>query len=372
VTPPLRAIGWDHPRCRLPMLACTSAWRHRTGVEIAWSWRSLEAFGDQPLEELAPGYDILVIDHPFCGTAAAAGCLHPLDALLARDELDTLARDAVGLTHASYCFAGRQWGLATDAACQVSALRDDLLEAAAPATWDGVLALARSAPGRVAMPLAPAHAASSFLTLCANHGEPAAGARLVRREIGIHALSILVELHRLGPADATAWEPPDVLERLAGSDELTYVPLTYAFVTYSDRVRFLDIPSAGHGPVGAVLGGAGLAVSASSSRPAEAAAFAAWASGAQAQRTVVARFGGQPGNRAAWLDAELDRVAGGFYSGTLATIEAAWVRPRAAWWPPFQLDSGRLLSAALRNGTAPADIYDQLDALYRDRSRRAA
>src|SRR5262249_34882627 len=106
--------------------------------------------------------------------------------------------------------------------------------------------------------------------------------------------------------------------------------------------------------------------------PAEAAAFAAWASGAQAQRTVVAQFGGQPGNRAAWLDAELDRIAGGFYSGTLATIEAAWVRPRAASWPPFQLDGGRVLSAALRNGTAPADIYAQADAWSRDRSRRAA
>src|SRR5262249_3855770 len=145
VTPALRAIGWDHPRCQLPMLACASAWRDRAGVEIAWSWRSLEAFGDQPLEELAPGHDILVIDPPFSGTAAATGCLHPLDALLARDELDALARDAVGPTHASYCYAGRQWGLATDAACQVSAIRNDLLETSAPGTWDGVLALARSA-----------------------------------------------------------------------------------------------------------------------------------------------------------------------------------------------------------------------------------
>jgi len=354
------------------MLACASAWRERTGVDVAWDWRSLEAFGDQPLEEVAPHYDLLVIDHPFCGTAAATGCLQPFDALLSRGELDALAHDAVGPTHASYWYAGHQWGLATDAACQVSAIRDDLLDAPAPETWDDVLGLARSIPGRVALPLAPAHAVSSFLTLCANHGEPAAvGERLVGREVGICALSILGELHRLGPAEATSWEPPAVLERLADAGELSYVPLTYGFVTHAHRCRFLDIPSAGHGPRGAVLGGAGLAISAASTRPAEAAAFAAWASGAEAQRAVVAAAGGQPGSRSAWLDSDLDHAAGGFYSGTLATIEAAWVRPREPWWPSFQLACGRLLSAALRDETAPADLYERLDILYRDRSRRA-
>jgi multiple sugar transport system substrate-binding protein len=355
------------------MRACAAAWLEQTGAEVTWEWRSLEAFGDQPLEELAPNYDLLLIDHPFCGTAAVTGCLRPLDAILAPGVLDALERDAVGRTHVSYRYAGHQWGLATDAACQVSAVRDDLLDAPVPEKWDEVLALARAMPGRVALPLAPAHAVSSFLTLCANHGDAAAGdGRLVGRDTGIRALSILGELHRLGPAEATSWEPPDVLERLAGTDQLTYVPLTYGFVTYARRCRFLDIPSAGRGPIGAVLGGAGLAVAASSARPAEAAAFAAWASAPETQRTIVAAAGGQPGSRSAWLAREVDRAAGGFYSATLATIEAAWIRPRDPWWPDFQLDAGRLLTAALGDGAAPADIYEQLDTLYRDRRRRAA
>ena len=66
------------------MRACAEAWQEDHDVEIAWDWRSLEAFGDQPLEELAPAYDLLVIDHPFCGTAAATRCLAPLDDLLLR------------------------------------------------------------------------------------------------------------------------------------------------------------------------------------------------------------------------------------------------------------------------------------------------
>ena len=44
-------------------------WRRRTGVAIRWQARSLEAFGDQPLEDVAGDYDLIVIDHPFCGRA---------------------------------------------------------------------------------------------------------------------------------------------------------------------------------------------------------------------------------------------------------------------------------------------------------------
>ena len=43
------------------------------------SSRSLEAFGDQPLEDVADQYDLIVIDHPFCGRAERTGCLTPLD-----------------------------------------------------------------------------------------------------------------------------------------------------------------------------------------------------------------------------------------------------------------------------------------------------
>jgi multiple sugar transport system substrate-binding protein len=134
--------------------------------------------------------------------------------------------------------------------------------------------------------------------------------------------------------------------------------------------RFIDLPSAGGGPVRAVLGGAGLAVSSTSRYPAEAAAFAAWASGAEAQRTLVAPAGGQPGSRSAWLDVNLDARAGGFFSGTLATIEASWVRPRDAWWPAFQLEAGSLLTTALADRASAVLTFTELESLYRDCLRR--
>jgi multiple sugar transport system substrate-binding protein len=378
----LRGLGWDHDRCTAPLRACTDAWHElHPDVELVWENRSLTAFGDEPLEEVAHRYDLIMIDHPFCGTAEATGTLTPLDDLLGADVLATLAADSVGASHASYSFHGRQWALAADAACQVAAVRDDLLDGApAPSTWDEVRDLARAQPGRVAVPLAPAQAVCAFLTLCANLGSPAAEdpARLVEPEVGLAALELLDELHSLGPAGSPEWEQPDVLDRLTSGDELVYVPLVFGFVTYSraDRVpspcRFLDLASAGAGPVGGILGGAGLAVSATSAHPEQAAAFAAFASGAEAQRTLVGPAGGQPGSRTAWTAPELDRAAGGFFSGTYATIEQAWVRPRERWWPAFQLEGGRLLNASLAAAEPPRTLLESLDSLYRDCIRRQA
>src|SRR4051812_43520293 len=145
----LRALGWEHPRCLLPMRHAADIWRAREGVEVVWETRSLTAFGDGPLEELA-GYDLAVIDHPTCGAAAAAGLLRPFEQLP-----DT----AVGQSHASYRYDGRQWALPVDAACQVQALGLD--GPAPPATWDEARALVRRLGPRAALPLAPAHALSS-------------------------------------------------------------------------------------------------------------------------------------------------------------------------------------------------------------------
>lgn len=375
----LRALGWDHERCIAPMQACSEEWhRRRPEVEIVWENRSLMAFGDEPLEEVADRYDLLVIDHPYCGTAELTGTLTPFDALLEPATLDELAADAVGPSHASYRYDGLQWGLATDAACQVAAVRDDLIDGA-PATWDDVVSLARSRPGSVALPLSPAQALCAFLSLCANAGTPAAEAseRLVQPDVGRAAIELLAELLRLGPSGALAWQPPDILHRMTSGDEIAYVPLAFGFVTYAraDRVekpcRFLDVPSAGHGPVGSILGGAGLSVSAASPHQTEAAAFAAFASGAEAQRTLVGPVGGQPGSNSAWDDSELDRASGGFFSGTRASIEAAWVRPRDPWWPAFQLEGGVLLNRGLAEDIAPKEILDRLDRLYHDCIRRA-
>jgi multiple sugar transport system substrate-binding protein len=166
--------------------------------------------------------------------------------------------------------------------------------------------------------------------------------------------------------------PPAVFDRMSDGDAIAYVPLAFGYTNYARpggsgvRLRFTDIPSAGRGPVGSILGGAGLAVSAASPHRRAAADFAAWVSGAQAQREIVGPHGGQPGSASAWDDPGLDGACGGFLSGTRATIEAAWLRPRAPWWPEFQRPAGEALAAMLRARRDPEAIAEALDALLRE------
>jgi multiple sugar transport system substrate-binding protein len=156
-------------------------------------------------------------------------------------------------------------------------------------------------------------------------------------------------------------------------DTIAYIPLTFGYTNYSRgddpdaRLRFRDIPAAGDdGPAGSILGGAGLAVPAASGQAGDAAAFAAWISDAEAQQGVVAPAGGQPAHRAAWDDEALDAVCGRFFSGTRATLEAAWVRPREPWWPSFQREAGELLVSELIARRGAVDIAWELNALLRE------
>jgi multiple sugar transport system substrate-binding protein len=383
----LRAVGWDHARCRGPMLAAAERWRALGGAEIVWSFRPLAAFNDEPVERLAAAHDLVVIDHPFVGRAAVTGCLRPLDALLAPAELAALAEDAVGASHASYAYAGHQWALAADAACQVAAARDDLLaraEATAPATWDEVERLAAELPGRVALPLYPTDAICSLLSLLAGLGAPAGHGEVLfaDRDAGERALRLLVSLVPHLHPDSLELNPPRALDRMCDTEEIAYAPLLFGYATYArpggragpDEIRplrFLPPPSFAGAQTGSLLGGAGLAVSSACQAPDAAAAFAAWVCSREAQRDVVFPAGGQPASRTTWLDPELDAAASGFFSATLATIERAHVRPREPWWPPFQEEAGEIVHGFLARGGTPAGAASALEEAFA-RHRRTA
>jgi multiple sugar transport system substrate-binding protein len=363
-----------------PLRAAAETWKASHGTEIRWDVRSLGDFGDEPIERLTARYDLLVIDHPFVGTANRTRCLAPLDSLLPPSELQALEADAIGPSHTSYRYAGHQWALATDAACQVSAVRDDLLTGRfAPASWDEVMDLANDLKGRVALPLAPADAMCSFLSICAGSGQPAATGpeNLVDRDVGQRAIEILARLVELGHPDCMELKPPAALERMTGTDEIVYVPLTFGYTNYSrpgvtaHPCRFLDAPSSGLRRAGSILGGAGLAVSATSMHLPEAAEFAGWLASATVQKSVVFPAGGQPGSRSVWLDLDADRAAGGFMSGTRATIESAWVRPRETWWPPFQLAAGDALHHALERRVSAEETLIELERLYEGARRES-
>ena len=94
-----RLIGmtWNHTRGFLLLAATAQHFAEvHSGVEIVWQKRSLQAFGDQSLEQLAPQFDLLVVDHPFVGYAAANPVLLPLDEHLPAEFLADQAVTALG------------------------------------------------------------------------------------------------------------------------------------------------------------------------------------------------------------------------------------------------------------------------------------
>lgn len=369
----LRGITWDHPRGMDSLVAAEAARGSGDGTEVTWAARSLKDFGDLLPDTLAAEHDLLVIDHPHVPHAAAAGLLLPLDGIGFDAELTDLAAQSVGPSHASYQYEGRQWALAIDAAAQVAAWRPDLLRQA-PRAWDEVFELA--AGGRVLWPAAPTDAISSFLTVAAGRGTavcPVPGDVLLPEADG---LAVLDHLHRLAdavPEQCLSANPIEVAERLSTSDGFAFVPLTFGYSNYTRagfrprRLCYGDMPSSGDGePAGSCLGGAGIAVSARSEHPAEAARHAFWLAAAQTQRGPYFTGGGQPANAIAWNDETVNAQAPGFFRATRRTLDLAWVRPRHPGWPRFQERAGILVNQALRGDVGDSRCLAGLDGLYRE------
>jgi multiple sugar transport system substrate-binding protein len=369
----LRGLCWDHPRCTEPMAAATAAWRRRRPhVTIQWDARPLAAFNDQPVAEAVRGYDLAFVDHPTIAEAVGSGCLRAFDELLPAPELAALAADSIAGSHDTYHYAGRQWALAVDAACQVAVADEERLGRhvdAAPATWAEVIQLARRAPGVVVIPLYPSDAILSLASITVG-GARARGVPVPSTLVDAEAVELLCEL--VGHVDPRSFElnPPQLLALMAsGDDAPAYAPLCFGYTNFQRptaphrRLRFLDAPTVDGTPGGTVLGGAGLAVPSSSTSPAEAAAFAAWISGAPAQRDIVCVYGGQPASRQVWSDPAADALLGGFLSDTRATMLGSFVRPPTRWWPRFQEAAGERLVALLTAGAAAARIFRELTDL---------
>jgi multiple sugar transport system substrate-binding protein len=367
----LRAAGWAHERCMRPMRAAAEQWKHLTGVEVKWEERSGQSFADDTLDRVTPDFDIISFDHPFVGSVAASGALLPLDELVPSAVLAVLAHDSIGPSHVSYAWRGRQWGLATDAACQVSVVRPDLLpEADVPRTWDEALELAKSTPGRVTTSLASHDAICALLTLCANAGRAITPdqERFADPDAALPAIEWLLDYaSRCHPS---AWDGY-VVGPMTETNDVCYGLLQWGYTNYSRpsfagrQLSFVNIPSAGDGPVGSTLGGAGLGVSSSSHDPQAAADFVAWVTRPEIQRTIVFPNGGQPGSRAVWDDPLLDDEVGGFFSKTRTTIENASIRPRAAWWPIMGRLGGKALARGLRASHTPERLLAELESAYR-------
>src|SRR3954466_8310825 len=122
----LTGITWAHSRGLTPLLALSQRYSElHPGVEIKWKKRTLQEFADFPLEKLVNNFDLLIIDHPWVGCAAATQSVLPLEEYLSAEFLAGQLKASVGGSHESYNYAGSQWALAIDAATPAASYRPD-------------------------------------------------------------------------------------------------------------------------------------------------------------------------------------------------------------------------------------------------------
>lgn len=380
----LRGMTWRHDRGTAPMLATSARFRDsHPGVLIDWEARSLSEFGESPVENLAKQYDLVVIDHPYIGSVAKAACFLALDAHLPAHQIAKVERDSTGASYASYEMDGHLWAMPIDAAAQVAGYRADLLEregARLPQSWDEVFELARIRRGFVSVPLWPLDALMCFFSLCANAGEPvfAQDKMRISRESGECALMLLRQLQDCSSPTAHSENPIAIWERMSTTDEVAYCPLAFGYSNYArpgyrfNLLSFGTIPSSGYGPIGATLGGTGLAISSHSPHRELALQYATWVASRECQQTLYVESGGQPAAKSAWSDDHANEITSGYFRDTLPVLEQAWLRPRFAGFASYQNIAAETIHCFLQGRLSSDEALDDLNRCLRKVSPQVA
>ncbi len=372
----LRGITWNHTRGLAPMQATAQRFHElHPEVEIQWEKRSLQAFADESIADLAKRFDLLVVDHPSTGEAAAHGVFLPYDDFLPAGFLTDQAANAVGHSHVSYQMNGKQWGLAIDAATPVAAWREDLLAAAGeqvPQTWDELLRLAKR--GMVASCNWPVDCLMHFYPMCINEGETPFGPdknQVVSEDVGVRALLALKVLADACDPAGFDRNPINTWEHLTLQDKVAYCPFAYGYSNYArpgyarKTLRFGGLVSRNGRRLTSTLGGTGLAVSTQTKHVQTAMAYAQFCASPDIQTGLFTQAGGQPGHRQAWLDAENNRQTRQFFQDTLGTLDGAYLRARFDHYIDFQTKAPAPIVAAMRGTLQPKEAIAQLNALYR-------
>ena len=371
----LRGITWDHSRGYSPMVATSQRFSEmHPGVEITWEKRSLQAFADQSVEALAGSYDLIVIDHPWVGMAAARGVLLPLDPHLSPCFLDLLEQGSVGASYRSYRAGGVQWALPIDAATPVAAYRPDLIgnrKAGLPKTYDELIDMASE--GRVILPAIAIDALMHFYMFCSSLGEDPfrSQERVVSELTGIQALKLLKNLVSRVDARCFDWNPVRVYEMMAETDEFAYCPFAYGYSNYARKgyarrvLNFQDlVVLEGHGKMVSTLGGTGLCISAGARHIEEALAYIQYIAAPSCQQTLYFENGGQPAHLSAWRDDYANCRCAGFFRATLPALSRAFLRPRYDGYIPFQDAAGDIVRDYLMEPRSEKSVLGALDELY--------
>jgi len=369
----LKGMTWDHSRGYDPMIATSIKFseQHNNEVDIEWDKRPLQAFADRPIEEMTEDYDLIVIDYPHVGEVAAKGLLQNLDTPKYEHEIELLKKQSVGSSHDSYFINGKQWALAIDAASQISCYREDLFNAV-PKDWNALIDLSKQR--NVLWPLKPVHAISSFYSIYNNlteHCNPE-NREFIDKKYGVDALQRMKVISNELGSDSLEMDPIQVSELMSTQNNFYYCPYLYGFSNYSRkgfREHFLTYSNvmdlSGKGPSGTHLGGTGIAVSKASNNIDLAMKYAHWVAGADCQKDIFYKNGGQPGNAVAWEDKEINLETNNFFINTRLTLDMAWIRPRHNGYMKFQDQAGDIITDYLKSNIKEEVVCQKLCELYK-------
>lgn len=371
----LKGITWGHSRGYTPLAACAQRFTElHPHIHITWRKRTLQEFADFPIEKLVNDYDLLIIDHPWVGCAAATQCVLPLDKFLTKAYLEDQLENSVGYSHESYAYQGHQWALAIDAATPVASYRKDLLEKndhPIPNDWSELIQLAEK--GKVAVPAIPIDLLMNFYMFCVAFGKAPFQdqTQVIDSATGVQALQAMTELWSRVDEKMFDCNPIAVAEWMTTTDDYWYCPFAYGYSNYSRRgyarhlLHYTKLVQFNNRPLKSTLGGTGISVSASAAHPKEAVAFAEWIVSGDVQQTLYTEAGGQPGYRAAWTDAKNNNDTNHYFANTLPALDAAYVRPRYNGYLHFQDHAGLPIQTFLREGGNPELVLEKVNQMYR-------
>ncbi len=362
----LRGITWDHARGYECLVAASEKYHAQTGLKITWKKRSLQAFADASIPQLAQENDFIILDHPHVGLIAETEALRPLPPFQDQNA-------SMGGSVESYVWNAKTWAYAVDAACQMAVRRPDL-GAPMPVHWEDFRGES-AADYRALTPLLPVDAFDMLMTLVAGKGEtalPCSADEFVSENNGLYALDVLKSLYRLGPPEALDMNPIAVLEALSTTDEFACSPCLFGYVNYvvpgfrPHPLAYFDLPvSQGRAGSRAILGGAGIGISARTQYPEKALEFARWVTSEPVQSGVYLQNQGQPAHRQTWQAKKHDPNFGAFFNGGFDTIDTAWTRPRDPWFLGFVDDACEIMPAFFKRDLSNEAVLKQLNDAYR-------
>ena len=371
----LKGITWGHSRGITPLLAYSQRFNELyPDVEVIWKKRSLQEFADSPIEKLTEQYDLLIIDHPWIGCAAATGCVLALDQYLSPEYLENQKRNSTGASHLSYFYEGHQWALAIDAATPAASYRTDLFQknhAALPNDWSDLIYLAKK--GKLAAPAIPIDLLMNFYMFCIAHGrEPFSNDEevVVDTQTGLLALQTMKEFYSLLDKKMFSCNPIAVAELMTRTDDYWYCPFAYCYSNYSregyskNSLHYGNLVEFNGRKLRSTIGGTGIAVSSFSNHKEWAIKFAAEIVSEKIQSTFYVQHGGQPGHKAAWLNEEANHLCNDFFKNILPVMENGFVRPRYNGHLYFQDGAGEPLHRYLMNGGNATKVLEKMNSIY--------